>query len=418
MCYCWDETILVKTLAPVLITVSLLLVPALLRAQDTGPEGAARSACVFTVADLSEGAAAREFERIISEQLEVELARAGYRIVPKEQWSRLRDERGLEPRDLVEGSRALEVADALEADLAVTGFYRVEEQQVILEIKAYDVVQRAFITGVLRAGRLNLSMYNLIDSAVARMLPQIRFFSSPQDAVEVPLVREVTLLSADEGAEVYLGGQQFVGRIREGRLTLPAMPLRVGSSVTVEKRKQGYYTASQDVRLRSPRVEARLRPLKKVSRWGTAATWSLGQAMGFGLAQRYYLNPDRLFLAAEHYFYLQHDFLPTSAPVFHNDLRLLVGGYPFSPVQAPLRISFSTGLGAILTYFWVPQPAYLDLYWNVVNLTLELNVGQWVFFARQEARYALGLARNLLGRGMVGIGDGGPQYTLGVMRTW
>ncbi|MBN1836100.1 MAG: hypothetical protein JW820_09640, partial [Spirochaetales bacterium] len=263
---------------------------------------------------------------------------------------------------------------------------------------------------------VDLSMYTLIDAAVARMVPEIHLLAAGPLPKDVQQVKEITLLSPDEDAEIYLAGEQLVGRIQQGALTLPYFPLAVGSTIRIEKRREGYYTSTEDLEIVEPRVEITLRPLTPRTRWATELTWSTKQLLGFGLAQRWYPVTDILFLALEHYLYLQHDLTETGRAVFHHDLELLVGGYPFSRVDARFRIGLSTGLGMIVTYFSLPdQPVYTDFYFNVINLWLEWNWVRWAVFAGSEAKYAFGIGQNLLGRGMMG---NGALVTVGVMYKW
>jgi hypothetical protein len=140
--------------------------------------------------------------------------------------------------------------------------------------------------------------------------------------------------------------------------------------------------------------------------------------LGFGLAQRYYLKPDITFVAAEHYFYLQHNFAG-GLPVFHHDLRALFGAYLFTGPDSIFRLGVSTGLGFILSYFAVPGlGAFTDFYLNIVNISLELNFPRLLLYLRPEGRYALGIGRDLLGRGWLNVADGPPPITLGVVWKW
>ncbi len=372
--------------------------------------------CVFRIVDLSDSRENERFQEIIRAQLEQEMERAGYTLVSASRWEQARDGLGLTDRDLTEGTRAIAAADAAGALLAVTGFYRVEKGRIVLELKTYDVVQRAFLTGVIRTGTPDLSIYSLVGSAVAQMLPGIRLLSAGPPPGDVRQVRQITLLSPDEDVEVYLAGEQFVGRVRQGALTLPYLPLAVGSTLRIEKRKAGYYPGREDLPLDEPRVEARLKPLARQTRWATELNWTSKQLTGLGLAQRWYPRPDTLFLAAENYLYVQHTLPAPGRAVLHDDLRFLVGGYPFSKVDARFRLGLSTGLGLVVTGFTLPgQPLFMDLYLSVINTWVEWNWRGGAVYLRSEGRYALGAGRNLLGRGMVGDG---PILTLGVMRKW
>lgn len=409
-----------------IVALGLLLLPAVLGAQ-TGPaarpvEAAdapeALRACVFGVVDLSPTGQNAQYEALITQQLELELSAAGFKVVPRERVARAQERAGLERRDLVAGAPALQVAAALEAAVALTGFYSVQDERIVLELKVYDVAQRALLAGTMRTGQVNLSMFTLIDGAVAQILPEVRRLAAAlagAQADQADRVRVVTLYSPDEGAEIYLPGDQFLGVIRQGALTLPPVPLALGGTLTVIKKKPGYHDDRETVKLAQPVVEASLGPLVKQTRWATELNYTSAQLMGFGLAQRYYPRPDILFLAGENYLYVQHNFLPENRPVFHDDARLLVGGYPAARVDARFRFGVSTGFGAILTWtFDLDVAPALDPYWNFLNAWIEWNWARTAVFLRSEGRYALGDG-GLLGQGMYG---NGPVVTAGVMRKW
>ncbi len=376
--------------------------------------------CLFPTVDLSASEQYGEYQSIISNQLRTELKNAGFDIIPREEWDAIRERNDVRVGELYQGNVALSIAEEVEAEIAVVSFYSVADRQMVLEIKCYDVTQKALITGVFKTARINLSIYNVIGEAVAELIPGIHLLGPPP-VVESPVVEEIALLSADEDAEIYLGDEGFVGRIANGELLLPPIPFAIGTKITVEKRKEGYHPGKETLKLKEPEMIIKLEPLRKRTRTATELNWTLGQLLGFGLAQRIYLRPDLTYLSAEHYFYIQHNFAD-SKPVFHHDLRALFGGYLFTGPDRFLRINVSAGMGMIVTYFVIgDQPMYADFYWNILNMAFELNFQKYMLFLRSEVKYALGLGpANLLGRRWISIfGNGGPSvYTLGLARKW
>jgi hypothetical protein len=375
------------------------------------------SVCVFPAVDLSSTPENNQYQEILTEQLNVELKSAGYRLLPPEAWGPIREKRGYGNVDLLSGEQAMTVAEEAKGQVALVSFYRVENRNVVLEIKCYDVQARAFVTGVLRTGRLSLSMYNLIARAVQDLLPQIRLIGQP--AFPLPAQAEqITLLSPNEGAEILLAGAQPVGAIEGGSLVLPPIPFPVGSAITVEKRLAGYHPSRESLLIREPVQSFKLRPLRRQTRWATELNWTYGEVLGFGLAQRYYLKPDITYVAAEHYFYLQHNF-QGGLPVFHHDLRALFGAYLFTGPDSTLRLGVSAGVGLILSYFAFPGQGLLtDFYLNLINISLELNFPRFLVYVRPEARYALGIGPNLLGQGWLNVAGGPPPITMGVAWKW
>ena len=249
-------------------------------------------AVVFRAVDLSPTREYGEYQFILTGMLQAEVANSGFGVLPEGKWDQVREKRGYQDVDLLEGSKALEVAAEAGARLAVTGFYRVENRQFVLEIKCYDVEARAFIQGVLKTGRLTLAMYNLLDGAVKELMPKVRLVGKPPPPPGPVIAEMVTLRSEDEGTEILLAGSQTVGTIVDGSLLMPPIPFPVGSAITVEKRKEGYHPSREALMLDTPVQEFRLKPLHPKTRWGTEFNWTYGQVLGFGVAQRYYLKPD------------------------------------------------------------------------------------------------------------------------------
>jgi len=375
-------------------------------------------AVVFRAVDLSPTEENRQYQRILTEMLQVELGNAGFQVLPDSAWRPLQEKRGLADQDLLDGEDALSLAAEAGAVLAVTGFYRVEDRQFVLEIKCYDVEARAFVQGVLKTGRLNLSMYNLLDGVVKELLPKVRLIGKAPALPGPAAVEQVTLRSPDEGMEVLLAGTQSVGTIQAGTLLLPPIPFPLGSTITVEKRKEGYHLSRESLLLETPVQEFKLKPLRPQTRWGTELNWSYGQLLGFGVAQRYYFKPDVSYAAAELYNYLQTNF-SDSHPLFHHDLRLLYGGYLFTGPDSFFRLGWSTGVGLIMTYFTIPdQGVYWDFYLNLINASLELNYRRWLLYLRGEGKFGLGIGRNLLGLGWFNVANGPSPITVGFMWKW
>ena len=396
-----------------------LLITTTLWTQEAKVPGKTFKTCLFPTVDLSATEEYKEYQSIISNQLRVELRSAGFTIIPREEWEPVRERQGVRVSELYQGGAAVEVARQVNAEIAVVSFYSVEERQLILEIKCYDVAENALVSGVFKTARINLSVYNVIGEAVAELIPGIRLIGPPP-IIESPVVEEIALLSEDEGTEIYLGDEGFVGRITNGQLQLPPIPFAIDSKITIEKRKEDYHTGVETIKLKEPEMLIELKPLRKRSHRATELNWTLGQLMGFGLAQRFYFDPDSFFLSMEHYFYVQHN-LSDSKPVFHHDIRALIGGYLFTGPHATLRMNLTTGFGMIMTYFWLAdQPMYADFYWNVINMSFELNFRRIMLYARVEQKYALGSgSAHILERGWISVlGEGPSTFTFGVGRKW
>ena len=422
-------------LCPALALLLVMLPAAVLTPQETLPAEEALTVCLFDCVDLS---AARlrteELQGIIYDALDVALQHAGYRIVDPERtrtlWRETEEQYGRSEQDRLQGRYTVPVARDLGADIAVTGFFRIEDESRVLDearilfaVKGYDVQTERFVAGRVSAGR-GITLHNVINDAVSAIVPllnQRRAASSTTEALEEEqgvALAEVILLSQDEGAEVYWAGEARAGSIVDGSLKLQAVQ---GTELVVESRKEGYHPRTQRFELtpeQSGFARLELKPLARESTWGSEFTHTVGQALGLGFGLRYYLKPDSLFLTAEDYFFLQKALGTSASPVFHNDLRVLLGRYVFLPPTAWFRLGISTGLGAVLSGDTMPETRlYTDFYLDFVNWWLEVNARTWIFFVRLEGRYMLGVGNNLLPAGWQSLPWGLP-ISMGFVRKW
>jgi hypothetical protein len=376
--------------------------------------------CVFKFFDAAPQPESEKYSMIITDDLEVELKNIGLEIVAKEVWQEEQKRLQLDDEALVTGMNAISVAEKVGADLAISGFYRIEGRKIMLQIKCYNVKQRRLIAGVLENGRLGISLYNLISNAVASMQPKVAAGLKPQRrAEELPDTRimEVELLSPDNGAEVYINGEELAGTIEAGSLRIYSVK---STRLHLEIRKEGFHTGRVVIPLEEkPRQRYELQPLKKRTRWASQIVYTSGQFLGFGLGMRYYFSPDGFFLSIEDYFYVQHDFESGSDPILHNDTRLLAGWYLILDQSSVVRLGLSSGLGIVISDFTVPEVSVAtDIYINLLNASVELNFEDWIFFFRVEGKFGLDIGENLLGGQWYLVGDVVPPMSIGAVKKW
>ncbi len=398
----------------------------------------ARKACLFLQVDLSETGRSALFRRVVTDALAVDLRRADLELVPVADWQAALKKSGCHDRELLDRGVVLSVARELGADVAVTGFLRLEEGRILLGFKSYETSTGRLSATVLKQGAAGLSVYALINEAAADLVPRLRQAPPPptdrevrvrqEKVVRQTVVREetvdsgrkvqVTLRSPDEGAEILLAGEASAGRIADGRLVLET---QADSRLVLTRRKDGFYEEGRELRIGGKDRQVRLRPLKKRTQRSLELQYTGMQFLGLGIGYRHYLLPDRVFISGDNYFYLQ--LAPPSvvgaSPVYHDDLRALIGTYLFLPPSSSFRFGIGTGVGAILT---LATPAsgpqlYTDLYWSYVNFWFEYSRSRWSVYLRAEDKFSLGLFDNLLG--MRNLVDSGPPFmTLGVMWKW
>jgi len=392
---------------------TLLAVVALASAQQPSAE---RRAVVLTAANLSRGGAQSQYQSIITDALSVETDNAGFQLVSPERWEQARVRLGIAPEDLLLGPNALVVARAVDAEVAATGFYRIDDSRIVVEVKFYDVREERLAASAVRSGRIGLAVSNLVNAAVLDAVSWLEGPSGlvPQDPSSRG-VRSVALLSADEGAELFVGGRRLA-TITEGRAVVPTATSDL--EVTVEGRKPGFHPRSQRVRV-AVDTETTLRPLRSETRWGAELLYTSGQLVGLGLGLRYYFEPDKTFLSCDDYFYVQSTFTDRASAVFHDDVRFLIGRYLFLGPYSPVRLGLAAGVGGIVTVFADRGVGdSFDAYLSPVNLWVEWNTRRWSVYWRVEGKYAVETGSSLLDRGWLEIPQAGPPMTAGVVYKW
>jgi hypothetical protein len=393
--------------------------------------------CVLLNANLSETARLDIFKDVITDALEVELKLAAFSLVEEQQTLEMKKKSGLRDEELIRGPVAVNLARELGADIAVTGFVRIRDGEILCGLKGYEVADGRLLIAVLKRGSAGLKVFSMINEAAAELIPgltagtppppeavkqvtrdlRVRSVSYEHRPVEMGKTIDVTLLSPDEGAEIILAGQKPVGRIESGRLSFSG---KAGTSLLLQIRKPGYYEKQVEIRLKDADTRIRLTGLQPIARSGLELEYSFPQLFGLGAAYRRLIFSGRMFLRAENYLYAQYPanlLNLRSLPVTHNDLRLLCGGYVLTPASSNFKVGLAFGAGGILTKMIRPldSPVYLDLYINTLVSWMEYRFQRLTFFYRMEDRYALGLADNLLGEGHIGEG---PYISAGVTWKW
>ena len=367
---------------------------------------AGKKACLFPVTDVSGTDPMRA--KIITDAVALALQAAGFHLMVQDQ-----------PTDL--GARpqtAVPLARGFGADVAVTGFFAAgadKDAAMLISLSFYDVAADGLMGGFARSWRYNLGFHNALHSEIAELLTRMRFSDVPPTPVPAEPsggLRMIQFTSPLEGMEVHIAGEVKAGEIKDGKLDFYSSGMTPGSPLTVEKRMDGYHAARQTVGAAETMA---LAPLRKKTDYAFELNTTFGQLFGFGGAARYYLIPDGIFACVSVYPYAQLPIGPGGANVLHTDAACSAGLYLFFPPDFPFRMGISTGLGGIFSAVLSSTPlAFMDLYFNVANVWLELNLDGISFHLRSEIKYALGLGGDALGRGVIRWGVL-PPLTLGVL---
>jgi len=224
----------------------------------------------------------------------------------------------------------------------------------------------------------------------------------------------VTLLSNDEGAQVYLGPDQRLGTIENGKLVIE---VPANMQLAIETKKPGYHVNREYFEVSDQSAELRLRPLFKKTRFGFELFSTSSQFLGIGAGFRLYVVPDYIMFRADDYIYFSiNSGGDDSPPAFHNDFRIQFASYLFAPPSRRLRFGVATGIGIILSTLGKSNTqsqnsTFYDFYWDVVDLWLDFNWHKGAVFFKVETKYALGLGVCLLEPGF--LTKYGPQFTVG-----
>ena len=375
-----------------------------------GQQSVPGPACVvFPVKDLSANASTRDYEDTITQAISAAFGAGGYQVLQDSVWRNAAEARSVDLGRPVTEAEALGIATSVGADFAVTGFYSVQNDGIYYSIQCWSVTSGKLAAALQADTPFNLAFFSGLNLALSNdLLPRL----SP----EKPGPASVVFVSPDEGMTVKLSGDQYIGLVHNGRVTLPAESIVPGTKVHVQKSKQGFHPAEQTVVLTAGK-EIPLKPLVREHKNELEIDSTLGQFLGLGAALRAYPVPDWIFISFGNYLWVQPSANLAPRAVLHADTYVDIGGYLFLNPDAPVRIGVSTGAGLILSFLSTPGlPAFGDLYLDVFNWWLEARLFGTTFFVRQELKYALGAGTNLLGQGWMVRSF--PPTTLGVVVQW
>jgi len=402
---------------------ALLILPLILavpRGWSTDAKVTDASVCVFPLANLSPNGAQQEHQKPLSDAVRQEFEAVGFHILPDDQWLAEAARLKLAPDRVTEASQALLLGQKAGADMAVSGFYWMEKDQVLVSLQCWDVKAGTLITGFLHTWRFNLGFYNSIHVEIADLVQSVVFLSAPRLITLKNDVRvdEITFTSPQNGMEVVVEGQRSVGRIQNGTLVFQTDGLKAGTQFMVEKRQEGYHTLRQTV-IAAPEVA--LTPIPRANNLSVELDWTFGQLEGAGATLRWYPKPDWIMVNFSEYLYAQIPLIANGNWPIHADSELLAGLYLFKPPESGFRLGISAGIGTILT--WIPStslPLYTDVYLNVLSLWSEWRAWGLPIFARIELKIPLGIGNNLLGLPGPPMhwGPFFPPITLGVVIPW
>jgi len=342
---------------------------------------------------------------LVSDTINLNLEEVEYTVVSGETWRPAAVEAEFDETLFLDKVRAMEFAAALGADVLVNGVFRVEGDNIIIGMKAYDIFTGRIATAVTKTGPAGVGIYDTIDEAALAISEKIRENLKPlpesvitvqreeirvetkivEEVVELDKSIKVTFYSDDEGAELLLGGSQFVGAIQDGKLEYLTGP---NSFLNFEIRKEGYHPDTVEVEVRTRDIEVDLDRLYWNTRWEISIGVLVLEPLGAGTQFRYFLIPDRVavyacgglyFLPDTHYFW-NDEFDPGS---FVVDLKLApgIGWYPGFKPTAPFRIFIGAGVLTSFMYVTQSDPLFVFHFAPEFQFQVEWNLPRFRFFA-------------------------------------
>src|SRR5271169_1262744 len=193
------------------------------------PAFSGRKAVIIPIADLSAKGADAERQNRLSATVAAEFEAAGFSLLSDNGTEARAEEQG----GSLAGPAAAAIARRTQADVAVSGSFTVDNDQIVVVLSCYEAETGALAAGFLKSWHYNLTFYGNLRSEVEDMLARLTLPAprGPETGAAAPAA--VTFTSRQEGMEVVLGGERSMGTIQQGKLVMPAGAVRIGSPLLV-----------------------------------------------------------------------------------------------------------------------------------------------------------------------------------------
>ena len=298
-----------------------------------------------------------------------------------------------------------------------------EQRRLVWRATVYDFIDGAMVAASSQAAFAGLSALPMIDASAAEAVAAalaLRERKKPGKPIEYRL----RFASRDEGALVSFGtgdDARQAGLVEGGALTAPFVAFREGDPVVVSMSRDGYWPRTAVFSPKAADEPIKLPSLMPMTKQAVSFGMETSRLTGALADYRYYLSPDSIFLRARDSLWLQYAFTTGSVPVIHDELRLGVGAYLFTPRYSRFRFAAGSGLSGIVT--WVLPAAatpnlYFDLSLDALWLSLEWHTPAWAVFLEQRVSYSFGSDSGLLRRGWWKSESGPMGMSAGVMFKW
>ena len=311
---------------------------------------------------------------LVSDTLSIGLNSLGYSVIDGAEWRPAVETENPEENNFLDQNWVLDFAASLGADVLVNGMFRVEDQDILIAVKAYDIFTRRIAVAATKLGPAGLGIYDTIDETAETVAGRIRETLKPlpesvitverekikvetkivEELIEVDKSIKVSFYSPDDGAEIYLGGEKLLGTIEDGRFEYFTSPNTV-LDVTLEK--EGFQPQEMRVEIQRSNFGVWLDPLYSDTKWDLSFFLSLPQIFSLGAQYRYHFISNRVCAYGDGTFsYFPETFRFEEVQEFSRavlDLKISagIGWYPASKPSAPLRFMF--GLGVVNDFYLI-----------------------------------------------------------------
>ena len=310
----------------------------------------------------------------------------------------------------------VDLRPASTADVLLSVQYQTAGARLVLVVTLTDRNTGFILGGGAYSGTTDLALVTTIRNAAEELAGQLRAAEGVvNERPRSPdIVRTLTVTSSNEGAQVLVGGERPAGRVSDGSVVLPFVPMEIGTSLLLETRLDGYYSRRQRVVITDETMTVALEPLEPIIRWEITGSWSPMRWAGAAAGLRRYLVPRRLYAQNTNQLSTRYRFAAGSRASTVLDTRLTLGGYVFAPAERRLRVGIASGVGMTLSALAGEEAiyAFVDPYFNIVSLELRVQLDRFAPFLQGDMVHYAAADSGYLTPGTA------PYVSVGVLVPW
>lgn len=321
-----------------------------------------RVVCVMDLVDFSEDSTGYEtIGGLFADALALELELADYTVIDNGKRRKAESQLEVDTAALINKGPAFKFARTFGANVVITGFFRLEQTEVLFGIKAYDLSSGRMAFTETRSGTAGFEIFTVIEESAKEISEKVREALPPQGR-GVPA--KLRILSPDDGAIIFLGGSTPGGTIQDGRAVIDT---KVDSDLIFTFAKPGYHSTHHEITITPDPGPYKVPPLMKKTQWDWSVFINPAEPIGLGGEFRWHFIENVLFTGGTTGLY----YVPGAynEEEFGNGLyhfRLGAGGgwYPFIPPTWNFR--FALGMYLNSESFFLTSGAIAP----VINLSL------------------------------------------------